>query len=251
MIPANDFFDSGGGPPRQGDILIAGVARLTAEDRFCPPRWGDLDEIDITLDGGPGQFLVAAPKKLVMITSHDCHFDKEWNRRRTELMKVGHSAAEAEEIAEADKSLDRTFTASPLLDPDDVDTDRGNLMAGRVMGYLPVPESTDGRVPESVVDLTYRCTMDVIDVERVTRVSDRARESLRYELARLDVLRSPALGFKFEEAIGRQIVDVKRLKRNPLVVQIRLEDETVIELLQRPGEPDDDAPARSGARGRA
>ena len=120
-----------------------------------------------------------ASPALVMVTSHDCYCDKEWNRRRTALIKSGLDAADAERLAEEYRTPDRTFIASPLLDPADVDLDQGNLLAGRVVGYLPVPASSDGLVPEAVVDLSYRCMLDRTDVIRVASVGETAHGELR------------------------------------------------------------------------
>lgn len=240
MMPSERFYATADGPPKQGDILFAGVSRLIAPDRFTPAAWDALDEhhLEVPADGPSRPPLnLAAGHALVMVTSHDCHFDKEWNRRVRQLMKDGYDEASAIDLAEADETLDRTFTASPLLDPADLDVDRGNLMAGRMLGYLPVPASDDGLVPEAVVDLTYRCTLDRLDIARLACVSNEVRAQLRFALARLDSLRSPEIGFRIEEVIGKEIADVVISKSNPLVVEFHFGDGTMIELLQRPGEP--------------
>ena len=44
-------------------------------------------------------------------------------------------------------------------------------------------------VPESVVDLSYRVTLDRLDVVRVASVTSNVRAQLRYSLARLETLR--------------------------------------------------------------
>lgn len=103
MIPRERFYVPNEGPARQGDILLAGVARLIAEDRFTPPAWNRLDAYDVTVSnaGRPGRDMrIAAGPALVMITSHDSHFDKEWNARRTTLIKQGVPEAEAERQAD-------------------------------------------------------------------------------------------------------------------------------------------------------
>lgn len=240
MIAPERFYTAKEGPPKQADILSAGVSRLIAPDRFTPSAWDALDEHHLQVAGeGPSRppLNLATGHALVMVTSHDCHFDKEWNRRVRQLMKDGYDEAEASDLAEADETLDRTFTASPLLDPADVDVDRGNLMAGRVLGYLPVPASDAGLVPEAVVDLTYRCTLDRMDIARLACVSNEVRAQLRFALARLDSLRSPEIGFRIEEVLGKEISDVVIPKSNPLVVEFHFGDGTTIKLLQRPGEP--------------
>ena len=240
MISAAEFYAPDAGPLKQGDVLLAGVARLVADDRFTPTAWGRLDAFDVTIAGArhdAGDLSLASGPALVMVTSHDCHFDKDWNRRRTALIKAGASEEEAERVVEDDESLDRTFNGSPLIYPDELGLDRGNLMGGKMVGYLPVPAHDDGLVPESVVDLTYKVTLDRLDVVRVACVSDVARAQLRYALARLDSLRAPSLGFEIEAVVGRQIEKVTISKPNPLLVRLQLEGGDTIELLQQPGEP--------------
>lgn len=247
MTATEGYFVQSEGPLRQGDILLAGVSRLVGADGHRPPAWDQIEQSLVTIESGKtdgSPQMIAAGPALVMVTSHDCHFDKEWNRRRTALIKSGLDAAEAERLAEEDRTLDRTFVASPLLDPADVDLDQGNLRAGRVVGYLPVPASSDGLVPEAVVDLSYRCTLDRTDVIRVASVGETARGELRYALARLDSLRAVQVGFKVEDVIGRSIVNVEVPKRNPILLRFHLDDGTTVDLLQQPAEPGP-GPARS------
>jgi hypothetical protein len=252
VITAADFYAPDAGPLRQGDVLLAGVARLVADDRFTPAAWGRLDAFDVTIAGARhdgGDLSLTSGPALVMVTSHDCHFDKDWNRRRTRLIKAGASEEEAERVVEDDESLDRTFSASPLIYPDELGLDRGNLISGKVVGYLPVPSHHDGLVPDSVVDLTYRATLDRLDVVRIACVSNVARAQLRYALARLDSLRATSLGFEIEAVVGRHIEKVTISKANPLLVRLQLEGGDTIELLQQPGEPMP-GPARTAPRRR-
>ena len=247
MIPAERFYLDGLGPPRQGDILLAGVSRLVADDRFSPPAWDRLDSHDITAHGARdgSDLWLETGAALVMVTSHDCHFDKEWNQRVRSLIREGVDEREAQRIAEADQTLDRTFNASPLVYPDEVNRDRGNLMTGRIVGYLPVPASLDGVIPEAVVDLTYRVTLDRLDVVPVKAISAEPRMQLRYALAQLDTLRATAAGFELERVVGRHIERVSFPRERPLFVRLHLDDGSEIDLLQPAAEPDDEAPGRT------
>lgn len=236
-ITADDFFVDADVPLQQGDILLAGVARYLGADLFTPPAWRELEALHVDLDDAGWTARLTAGPGLVMVTSHDCHFDKQWNRRRKDLLAQGLGEAEAEEIASGDAELDRTFQASPLVRPEQLGVDPGNLMAGRMVGYLPVPASSDEHVPEAVVDLTYRCTLDRADVVRVSSVTEPARARLRQALAHLDALRSTELGFTVEEVLGRSIAKVELPSRDPLVVRLHLDDGAVIELLKHPAEP--------------
>jgi hypothetical protein len=69
MIPAERFYLPNGGAPKQGDILLATVARFVAEDRFSPRAWESLDAYDVTVeppDGHPPLRLAVGPA-LVML----------------------------------------------------------------------------------------------------------------------------------------------------------------------------------------
>lgn len=249
MMRTDEFYVADDGPPRQGDVLLAGVSRLVAEDRYTPSGWEPLDAADATVEfvgSGRLQRLAAGPA-LVMVTSHDCHFDKQWNRARDRLIRNGMDEEAATRKVDQDPALDRTFTASPLVHADDLPIDRGNLVAGKIIGYVPVPAYDYGLVPEAIVDLTYRVTLDRLDIVRVASISNAARAQLRYALARLDVLRATKVGFDIEAVVGRQISEVSFPSRNPLLVRLRLDDGAEIDLLQQPGEPSE-GPARPAPR---
>jgi hypothetical protein len=241
MIAPDLFYASGVGGLQQGDILLAGVSRVTADDSFSPSQWDQLDAREVLIDDAKPDrdpLRLFAGFGLVMVTSHDCQLEKEWNRCRSELLADGRSEEEAEAAADADESLDRTVVASPLIDPDDLTrVVRGNLLGGRIVGYVPVPPSEEGTIPESVVDLTYRCTLDRFDVVRVASLTPLARSQLRYALVRLDALRTPHLDFEIESVIGRRIEAATVPRRDPLTVRLSLDDGRVIELMQQPGEP--------------
>ena len=240
MISADSFYAPEAGGLQQGDILLSGIARITSGVGYVPAQWESLDTHHIAADGvkpDGGAVSLFAGFGLVMVTSHDCQLEKEWNRRRSELIRQGRPENEASSEAEADPTLDRTLAVSPLVDPDDLAVDRGNLLAGHVVGYLPVPASSNGLVPECVVDLSYRCTVDRFDVGRIASLTSLARSQLRYALVRLDALRTPYLGFDVERVIGRSIERAEVPKGDPLTVRLHLDDGSVIELLQQPGEP--------------
>jgi hypothetical protein len=211
-LDAEHFYSHADEAPQQGDILLGAVARVIAEDAFSPARWVMLDEHRATLapaeQVGPVKvpaLRVAAGRGFVMVCSHDCGLDKEFNAVVDELTDPDgdHPLAEREALAQAEgrTDLDRNFTVSPLVRPDKVlvagePVDQGLLMGGHIIGYLPVPALVvEGMeiIPESVVDLSYRTTLDRLAyTQRITCVSEAARERLRFALARLDVLRTPS-----------------------------------------------------------
>ncbi len=231
------------GPLNQGDILIAPVARVCASDFYVPDRWDRLDQDEHLVDRSrlDGEDVhVVSGQAVVMVTSHDCHHDKEWNAVRGRLLRAGHPIEEAEAIAEADPLLDRHFQASPLVPLEDMPSgERGNYRAGRVTGYFPVPVSPDGAFPESVVDLTYRCTIDnqAISNRRWCLTPD-ARDQLRYAIARFDSFRSVELSETIEAAVGRTITAIAVDSSNRLVVDLTLDDGSILHLVQPPADPD-------------
>ena len=240
MMSPDDFYEWHD-EPRQGDIVLCGVSRIIAEDRHSPAQWESLDAHFLQIDDAwqAGRALgVAAGIGLAMVVTHDCQLDKEWNQRVRELQRGGMELERAEEEATADTTLDRTLVVSPLVDPDDLRGGRGNLLAGRVIGYLPVPRHPENLVDECVVDLTYQCTVDRRDVVKVTSISESARKQLRYALIQLDALRAADLGFEVEAVVGRTIRKVEVPGRSPLEVRIQLDDGQVIQLLQQPSTPD-------------
>ena len=123
--------------PRQGDIVLCGVSRIIADDRYSPAQWESLDahflQIDDAWDVGR-RLGIAAGIGLAMVVTHDCQLDKEWNQRVRELQKGGVETDVAEREATADATLDRTLVVSPLVDPTDLRGGRGNLLAGKVIG---------------------------------------------------------------------------------------------------------------------
>jgi hypothetical protein len=240
MIRPEDFYEWHD-EPRQGDIVLCGVSRIIAEDRHSPPQWEPLDAHFVNIDGawnGDRPLGIAAGIGLAMVLTHDCQLDKEWNRRVRELEKDGMPSEDAQAEAEADRTLDRTLVVSPLVDPDDLRGDHGNLLAGRVIGYLPVPAHPDGLVNECVVDLTYQCTIDRLDVVKVTSIKEAARKQLRYALIQLQALWTADLGFEVEAVVGRTIQRVEVPARDPLTVRLQLDDGQIIHLLQQPGTAD-------------
>jgi hypothetical protein len=243
MIASDEFYEWHE-QPRQGDIVLCGVSRVIAEDRYSPSQWESIDAHFVQIEDAwdDGRSLgISTGIGLAMVLTHDCQLDKEWNQRIRQLMKAGMAADEAEIQATSDPALDRTLVVSPLVDPVDLRGGRGNLLAGKVIGYFPVPAHADGLVDECVVDLTYQCTIDRLNVVKVASLSEAARKRLRYALIQLYALRTADLGFEIEAIIGRTIRDVEIPARDPLSVRIELDSGQIIELLQQPGTPDQEA----------
>ncbi len=242
-MEAEHCYKHAAGPLNQGDIIDAPVTRVAAADRFVPERWDRLDQIEQEIDRskfGESAVHTLAGRALVMVTSHDCHHDKEWNAVRSRLIRAGVGSDEASRIAEENDAIDRTFQASPLIPLADFDPEsRGNYRAGRVVGYYPLPSPHDGSFPECVVDLTYRCTIDRKAIfERLWCLTRTARDRLRYAIARFDSFRTVEVAESIETAVGRSIVGVSINTGGPLAVELTLDDKSVLRLVQPPVEPD-------------
>lgn len=262
---AERFYSLADGAPQQGDILLGAIARVIADDAFGPARWVMLDEHEATLAAAAQigrvevpALRIAAGRGLVMVCSHDCGLDKEFNAVVERLMELTgeNPLDEATAVAEAEArdDLDRSFTVSPLVHPDKVmvagvPVDHGSLMGGHIVGYLPVPALIIGGsvvIPESVVDLTYRATLDRLAyTQRITSVSEEVREQLRFALARLDVLRTPSLEIQLSAAVGQEIKSAKVSKKNPLIVELVLGDGSTVQLLKKPGSPQPSSRSRT------
>jgi len=242
-METEECYQDADGPLNQGDILIAPLARISSSDLFVPDKWDRLDQTEHTVDRstqGESDLHVLSGRALVMVTSHDCHHDKEWNTERNRLIRAGVDPEEAVRIAEDDQTLDRTFHASPLVPLEDFDPgNRGNHRSGRIAGFYPLPPPPDGSFPESVVDLTYRCT---IDRKAITKrrwcLTAPARDRLRYAIARFDSFRTVELAESIEAAIGRSIADIRVDAASALKVELILDDGSVLTLVQPPKEPD-------------
>ena len=231
-----------GGGLSQGDLVIAPIARVSTNPLVTPDPWDRLDEHEVRVRRGAHadeDIYLAAGRALLMVTSHDCHHDKEWNESVRRHVKAGVDQDAAEQLAEDDDTLDRTFQASPLVPLDDfLPGKRGDLRAGRVVGYFPVPQNYDVGVPEAVVDLTYRVTVDRFAVEeRLYGLDATGRAQLRLCLARFDALRSVNLGAELEAAVGSRIVEVSVQRARPMEITLTLENGVAIRLIQQPAEP--------------
>ena len=238
-----DVYHPSQGPLNQGDILAAPVVRVVAADCFVPDKWDRIDQNERILvppNNDTDAIYVTSGWTLVMVTSHDCHHDKEWNAKRGRLIREGHSVAEAEGIAESDLTLDRTFRASPLIPLDDIAPNRRqSFKSGHAIGYFPLPEPPDGSFPTCVVDLAYRCTIDRLAYAgRRWCLSKPARDRLRHAIARFDSFWSVQVASTIEEAIGRTITNVSVDSTQPLAVDLSLDDGSVLQLVQAPVEPE-------------
>ena len=101
-----------GGGLSQGDLVIAPIARVATSQLVTPDPWDRLDEHEVRVRReaqADDDIYLATGRALLMVTSHDCHHDKEWNETVRRHMKAGIEQDAAEQLAEEDDTLDRTF----------------------------------------------------------------------------------------------------------------------------------------------
>jgi hypothetical protein len=251
LIAADAYFADDELTLRQGDILLVPVGRfeLAAGSAQPSPWTGVLDEVtdELTQTGDDLPALqVTHGYALAIVTSHDCQLVKELERRYHQHRKEGMSKADALAAAEADEDLDRFICVSPIIPLDGLRQDRAALFGAGVTGYFPVYEKPDTGVFEGAADLTYRATIDRHTIlTRAAVLSEKARTRLRYELARLDALRSPKFAFSLEEIIGERIIDIRQESENPLGVEIELKSGERLHLLMQPDPVDTSGPAHT------
>jgi len=245
-------------PLQQGDVLLAPVARIAAASSAATVGPSAALDQQLTPLDGPEPSIpavrVAAGWGPVVVVSHDCHLDKEFNRRYRELRAAGAKKGAAIADAAADPSLDRWLVVSPILDLAAV-TDPGDTSSvaaasaahqGTVIGYLPVPPNVDRGIVGGVADLNWQATIDrAAIVARLASMTERGRSALRMALARTTALRTPEVGFALEDIIGDRIMGARQVSDAPLLVELQLQTNGAITLLAQPGEPPAGGPQRT------
>lgn len=235
---------------QQGDVLLAPVVSLDSDAAGGP----------IALDIG-----VAARRTFwsaadlgrrttgeavlgpAMITTHDCALDKEFNRRYSSLRDTGLSIEAARTEAERDVTLDRLVTVAPIVPYDDAAPSAPQqLRTNAVIGFFPVCESLPRSIDGGVVDLARQTTLDrSVIVSRLGIISDPARATLLYALARYWAYRAPKLTYEIEAAIGRRIVGARKAPGGDLGIILTLDDGSEVRFLQAP-EASRGGPERTG-----
>lgn len=242
------------GPIQQGDLFItAGVAALTAPSSSYTPIQGEPARARLLEAGPHGALDAVGTRTLVMVVSHDCQLDKEFNRALARIMKAEPDLdeLEARDRADRDLTLDRNVVVAPVvgLDQLSVATDpnlAGTIRAGRVIGYLPIPAQPPHMPEFAVADLGVRVTVDrLVLTDRIASLTDPGRLALRYGLAKMDAIRTPDLGAELEAAVGRRVVKVERPDAKVQTIRLTLDDNSTLEFLPRPSSRSDDlAPSR-------
>jgi hypothetical protein len=237
---------------RQGDIILAPSAVLVPPGKWDlsaphrgPDRLGDAQRF--ALWEGDERALspdVSAEVRFspVLVLSHDCDLEKEFNERVRELMATGVPQDDAVAEAEADPSLDPFAVVAPLRAFTQLPAQRHQgVRQGQRIGYFPVLQlPRDGG--DYFVDLGQVTTVAVQLLPHAGKVASLAPESvheLRYKLSEAYAIRDLAVLLELEQLTGRTIVRVSALPRSgkKTSLQLFMDDGDIVHLeIRKPRE---------------
>ena len=198
---------------RQGDIVLAPTILLVppTERELAGPRagpWllGDVQRLALweSREGVLSPDVSAEVRfSPVLVVSHDCELEKEFNERVRELLDEGRAEKEAVAQAEADPTLDPYAVVAPVLSYTDIPERRhAGIRSGQRIGYLPLDEMP-GDGGNYLADLGRLCTVSVELLPQRAKVASLGAESvyeLRYKLSEAYAVRKP------REALPQEIV---------------------------------------------
>ncbi|HKP74479.1 MAG TPA: hypothetical protein VJT67_03000 [Longimicrobiaceae bacterium] len=247
---------------RQGDIVLAPSAALVplasrdpGGPQPGPGRLGTLHRIALW-EGSAVTPDVSAEMRFspVLVLSHDCDLEKDFNERVREFLAAGRSENEALAEAEADPSLDPFAVVAPLLPYPEADPRRhAGIRAGQRIGAFPV-DALPGDGGDYFVDLGLLCTIAVQLLPQAGKVASLGRPSvyeLRYKLSEAYAVRDLAVLRELESLAGRTIERAVALPKTgkKTSLQLFLEDGGVIHLeIRAPRESLPDEILRTQAR---
>lgn len=236
LVDKPAYFADGDTPLQQGDIVLAPVSYLEREHELVA-RWAAFSQVvdRQAVDPILPSFYTVSGYGTCAVVSHDCHMEREFNDKVKELRKEGLSLRDAEASADANPALDRFLSLCPLVEPSHYKASWADISTGRIIGAFPVPPIVNADLPEMVIDLTYRATVDRhLIVGRIASMAESVRAHLRFALARVDAFRNPRVTPDLEDAIGQRIKSIECKETNPLILVLRLADGKSIELVNQP-----------------
>ena len=236
---------------RQGDVVLApSVVLLAAHEvditGFLADPPDQLGDPVYSLPWRPGESSLApdvvAETVLspVLVLSHDCQLEKDFNEAFSLLVSHGLSREEARSAAASVPGLDPWAVVAPLQPYNEVPEHRHEgIRAGTRIGYLALDTlSHDGG--DYLVDLGRACTVSVRLLPREFKLASLAPASvaeLQYKLAEIYAIRDLAVVSELQAMIGQRIVDVEVLpkSRKKTALVLRLEDGDLVHLeIRRP-----------------
>lgn len=230
---------------RQGDIILApsvvlvppGQRDLSAPRRG-PERLGDVQRLALW-DGDERALApdVSAELRLspVLVLSHDCDLEKEFNERVRDLLAAGVPQDQAVAEAEGDSSLDPLAVIAPLRAFSELPAQRhAGVRQGQRIGFFAVLQlPRDGG--DYFVDLGQVATVSVQLLPHAGKVASLAPESvyeLRYKLSEAYAIRDLAVLQELERLTGRTIVRAAALPKSgkKASLQLFLDDGDIVHL---------------------
>lgn len=238
---------------RQGEIVLAPTAVLL-DSREAPPDSALPDltwrlgarvrtlvwraRADYTVPG----VVVEAEWAPVLVLSHDCQLEKDFNEAVGEMMERGLSAEEARAAASSLPSLDPFAVVAPLQPYSAVPDHRhAGIRAGDRIGYFPL-DALPGDGGDYFVDLGRVATVSVRLLPQAGKVASMAPPSvseLRYKLAEAYAIRDLSVITELEAMVGQTILRAEALpkskKKTALV--LHLDNGEIVHLeIRRPRE---------------
>lgn len=242
---------------RQGDVILAPTAVLLSSNEAeagdavpdPPARLGGRTR---TLPWNPAGSRVAPGTVVetlwapVLVISHDCQLEKEFNERIRELAAAGISLEDAREQASSDPSLDPFAVVAPLQPYDVFPVPKhASMRAGDRIGYFPL-DALPGDGGDYVVDLNRLSTVSVQLLPHAGKVTSLAPPSvaeLRYKLAEAYSIRDLSVLAELEAMVGHTILRAEALpkskKKSALVLHLDNGDFVHLEIRR----PRDELPA--------
>lgn len=174
----------------------------------------------------------------VLVLSHDCEIDKEFNEQIDALVRQGIPEAEAQARVEGKPDLDRFVLVSPLLpyNEQELASERWDAVrSGQKIGYVPLAPMPAYEGAEYFVHLSRICTVErrlLSPGYKAASLSEQARSLLRFKIAEALSSRNISVVSKLEAAIGHRITDVRTLKvkRQDATVMLVLEDGSEVQV---------------------
>ncbi|HEU0299617.1 MAG TPA: hypothetical protein VFR37_09190 [Longimicrobium sp.] len=234
----------------QGDVYLAPTVVVWSEEAFqaiplvppAPEEPGALAFIPAwarsSAPFAPPVVTLATRWAPVLVLSHDCEIDKEFNEHVDALVREGVPEPEAMERAGGNPELDRYILVSPLLPFQEQELAQprwDSVRAGQKIGYFPLPPMPAYEDTEYFVHLSRICTVErrlLSPAYKAASLSEQARSLLRFKLAEALSSRSISVVSKLEAAIGQRIADVRtlKIKRQDVTVMLVLEDGSEVQV---------------------
>lgn len=213
---------------RQGDIVLApSVALLAGHEAAAGEEIPDppaiLGRPTYSLPWRPGEssfapnVVVETVMTPVLVLSHDCQMEKDFNERFAALTEEGMSPDAARAAASADPTLDPWAVVAPLESFTAIPAHRhAGIRAGARIGYLLIDAlPQDGG--DYAVDLGRACTVSVRllpDISKLASLAPASVAELQYKLAEAYAIRDLAVISELEAMVGQRILHVEALAKS-------------------------------------